>query len=122
MKETIYDKNDVYNINWEEDCFKYCEFKDISLEGEHITADFSSCTFQNVELYWGIFNIVNFVDCKFINCVFKGTSFSDCKFVECELSHCYFIKDNINGDCTFERTISYNSKLKSCKGFNVKLR
>jgi uncharacterized protein YjbI with pentapeptide repeats len=119
MNGLTVDKQNVRNVAWDEDCFKYCEFVGITPEGEHITADFTDCVFKDIDWYWGIFNIVNFVNCKFTNCVFRGTSFSDCKFVECELDGCRFIKDNLNGDCSFDRAVAYNCKISNCEGFKV---
>lgn len=106
------------SINWEDEYYKYCEFVDISTYGGHITSDFADCIFRNVDWYWGIFNLVNFVDCVFENCVFRGTSFPDCKFVECELRGCRFIKDNLDGDCTFEGAVAYNCKVLNSEGFS----
>ena len=117
MQSLAINKQNVQTVNWEEDCFKYCEFVGISPEGEHITADFNRCTFKDIDWYWGLFNIVNFIDCKFINCVFRGTSFADCKFVGCELVDCRFTKDNLNGDCRFDSTVSYSCKISNCEGF-----
>lgn len=119
MQSLIINSENLKSVNWEEDCFKYCEFLGIDPEGGHITADFTDCTFQDIDWYWGLFNVVNFVGCKFINCTFRGTSFSDCKFVECELMNCQFIKDNLNGECSFEGTRAYNCNINSTLGFNV---
>lgn len=110
-------KENVGPVNWEEDCFKYCEFVGLSPEGEHIMVDFADCTFRDIDWYWGIFNDVNFFGFKSINCVFRGTSFADCKFVECELVNCLFTKDNLNGDCRFDGSVVYNCKLSNCEGF-----
>ncbi len=109
-------------INWEDDYYKFCQFFDIETEGGHVTSDFSNCTFTNIDWYWGIFNIVNFVGCTFENCVFRGAAFYDCKFVECEFIDCRFLKDNLNGDCTFEGAIAYNCKVTNTEGFLVEIR
>jgi uncharacterized protein YjbI with pentapeptide repeats len=121
MQSLIVNKDNVQSVEWDEDCFKYCEFYGISLNGKHITSDFTSCMFKNIDWYWGIFNIVNFVDCKFINCIFRGTSFPDCKFVECELTGCQFVRDNLNGKCRFDGTVAYHCKLSNCEGFEAKV-
>ena len=105
------------SISWEDAYFKYCEFEGISTEGGHIASDFANCTFRNIDWYWGIFNVVNFVDCTFENCVFRGTSFPDCKFVACEFSGCRFIKDNLDGDCSFDGAIAYDCKVARSEGF-----
>ncbi|MBP6002091.1 MAG: pentapeptide repeat-containing protein [Pyrinomonadaceae bacterium] len=117
MQSLEVNEQNFASINWEDDYYKYCEFVDISTAGGHITSDFANCTFRNVEWYWGIFNIVNFVDCIFVNCVFRGTSFPDCKFVACEIQGCRFIKDNLDGDCTFEGAVAYNCKVSNSEGF-----
>lgn len=116
---TINNEN-LKNISWENNFFKYAEIQNISIEGGQIDSDFVSCTFQNCDWYWGMFNIVNFIDCKFTNCTFRGASFYDCKFVECEFDGCNFIKDNLNSDCVFENTKAYNCTQKNCIGFNAK--
>lgn len=120
MQSLIVNKDNVKSVNWDEDCFKYCEFDGISPEGEHITADFTSCTFKYLDWYWGIFNIVNFFDCKY--CIFRGTSFPDCKFVKCELTGCQFVKDNLNGECRFDGAVAYNCKLSNCEGFGAEVK
>ncbi|MDM7920706.1 MAG: pentapeptide repeat-containing protein [Pyrinomonadaceae bacterium] len=107
----------VASVTWEDDYFKYSEFSGFSMDGGHVTSDFANCTFQNVDWYWGIFNIVNFVNCVFVNCTFRGTSFADCKFVECEFAECKFIQDNLGGDCSFEGTVAYNCKVRKSEGF-----
>lgn len=113
------DKDNVSSVNWEEDCFKYCEFSGIAQEGQHVTADFTDCTFNDIDWYWGLFNIVNFVGCKFIDCVFRGTSFANCRFVDCELINCQFIKDNLEGSCSFDGSVTYNCTLSNCEGFSA---
>lgn len=122
MQSLVIDGQNVAEVNWEQDCYKYCEFVGISLEGQHITADFINCTFKDIDCYWGIFNIVSFIECKFENGIFRGTSFPDCKFVECELDRCQFIKDNLDADCTFENAVAYNCKLLNCTGFAAEMR
>jgi len=112
-------QQNLASINWENEYYKYCQFVDISPEGGHIDADFASCTFTNVDWYWGIFNIVNFVECIFVNCVFMGTSFPDCKFIECEFNNCQFVKDNLGGDCDFDGAVAYNCKVLNTVGFNI---
>ena len=109
-------------IDWDVDCYKYCSFSGISPEGLHITSDFTDCSFSNIDWYWGIFNIVNFVSCKFKNCVFRGTTFANCKFVECTFDDCRFIKDNLNGDCEFKESVSYNCCLNNCDGFKAEIK
>jgi uncharacterized protein YjbI with pentapeptide repeats len=87
------------------------------MDGGHITSDFANCTFKNIDWYWGIFNIVNFVDCRFENCIFRVTSFPDCKFVDCEVRGSRFVKDTLEGECSFEGAIAYNCKVTNSEGF-----
>ena len=119
MNGVTIDADNVKSANWEEEYYKYCYFQTFSIEGEHVDSDFIDCTFNGIEWYWGIFNIVNFINCKFSNCVFRGTAFPDCRFVECSLTNCQFVKDNLNGDCSFENAKAYECKVSNCVGFNV---
>lgn len=122
MQSLIVDHGSLSSVNWEEDCFKYCEFRGINPEGLHITADFNACRFEDVDWYWGLFNIANFVECKFINCTFRGTVFAECRFVGCELDGCKFIKDNLNGECDFPDTTAYGCSITNTKGFGAQVR
>jgi uncharacterized protein YjbI with pentapeptide repeats len=119
MRGLSIDKRNLSSVNWEADCFKYCEFIGITPDGCHITADFTDCLFQDVDWYWGLFNVINFVGCKFVNCAFRGTSFSECRFVECEFMGCRFVQDNLGGECSFNRSVAYNCHLADCEGFRV---
>jgi uncharacterized protein YjbI with pentapeptide repeats len=108
------------SVNWEDDYFKFSQFTDISTDGGHVTSDFANCTFENVDWYWGIFNVVNFVECRFVNCIFRGTSFPDCKFVVCEFVNTQFIGDNLSGrGCDFEGSKAYNCRESNTQGFNA---
>ncbi len=109
-------------LNWDDEYYKYCDFSDIATEGGNITSDFANCTFTNTDWYWGLFNIVNFVDCKFVNCTFRGTGFPDCKFVVCEFDNCRFTKDNLVGDCSFERAVAFDCRISNTEGFLPALR
>jgi|CXWL01.1.fsa_nt_gi uncharacterized protein YjbI with pentapeptide repeats len=117
MQSLEVNQQNFVSIRLEDDYYKFCEFVDISTDGGHVTSDFANCTFRNIDWYWGLFNIVNFVQCTFENCVFQGTSFYDCKFVECELQDCKFIKDNLGGDCEFDGAVAYNCKVTGSEGF-----
>jgi uncharacterized protein YjbI with pentapeptide repeats len=119
MQGLTFNQNSIDSIDWEEDCYKECDFIALSLEGGHITADFNACLFTNIDWYMGLFNIVNFVSCKFHNCTFRGTSFVVCKFVECSFEDCSFIKDNMDSDCIFDESIAYSCTFNSTKGFNA---
>ncbi len=122
MQSLTVNQENFATVRWEDDYFKYCTFADISTDGGYVTSDFAKCEFQDIDWYWGMFNIVNFVGCKFDTCVFRGTSFPDCKFIECEFQNCRFVKDNLDGDCTFEGAIAYNCKVKNSEGFSVEFR
>ena len=112
-------QENVKSFNWEAENYKNIEFVDFTAEGANVETDFSNCTFENTEWYWGMFNIVNFTNCTFNNCVFKGSSFPDCKFVKSELNNCQFIKDNLDSNCSFENTKAYDCKISNTLGFNV---
>lgn len=112
-------QDNVSSIKFEDDYFKYAEFVDITFEGGHITSDFAKCTFHNVDWYWGIFNIVNFVECEFIDCTFRGTAFADCKFVDCQFEGTRFKKDNLGGNCSFDGTVARNCTLSRTTGFDI---
>lgn len=119
MQSLTVNQENFASVRWEDDYFKYCTFADISTEGGHVTSDFANCEFEGIDWYWGMFNIVNFVGCKFVNCVFMGTSFPDCKFIECEFNSCHFIKDNLGGDCDFDGSMAYNCKVLNTVGLDV---
>jgi uncharacterized protein YjbI with pentapeptide repeats len=104
MKEKEIHQNHIKDIIWNEEYFKFCYFKDISIEGEHIDSDFIDCTFERLDSYWGLYNLSNFIDCIFIECCFRGCSFPDSKFINCKFEQCHFLKDNMDSECTFNRT------------------
>jgi uncharacterized protein YjbI with pentapeptide repeats len=108
-------------IDWDENYFKFCDFENFSIEGKHIPSDFVSCSFVNVEWYWGLFNGANFVDCLFTDCVFRGTAFPDCKFVQCTLTNCRFEKDNLAADCDFSKAIAYRCTVDGGEGFKAEM-
>jgi uncharacterized protein YjbI with pentapeptide repeats len=122
MEDLTINQQNFKSANWEDDYFKYCTISDIVADGGQVASDFANCTFENIDWYWAFFNIVNFVDCKFINCTFQGASFPDCKFVCCEFKDCKFIKDNLDVKCGFERSIAYDCKFINTEGFEAELR
>lgn len=61
--------------------YRYCTFADAELEGAHCDGVFVACTFEHIDLYWGLFNTAIFVDCTCENCTFRGTSFAGCRFL-----------------------------------------
>jgi uncharacterized protein YjbI with pentapeptide repeats len=100
----------------EECVYRFVRFTDISFEGGVVDATFLTCTFTKMEWYWGLFNCVVFVECRFEDCVFRGSAFPDCKFVDCTFARCRFIKDNLGGDCSFERAKWYGCAQTDCEG------
>jgi uncharacterized protein YjbI with pentapeptide repeats len=78
---------------------------------------FLSCTFQDFEWYWGIFNMALFVDCKFERCTFRGTSFAGCRLVDCSFSECRFLPDNLGAACSSSDTGVYGCAAENCVGF-----
>ena len=111
------DKESVAVIQWDDRYFKYCEFDGFSQDGGVIDSDFINCSFKNVDWYWGIFTQANFIKCDFTNCDFRGTSFVDARFVECKLDNCRFIRDNLNADCDFSRSVAYGCTVNGGEGF-----
>ncbi|SMC29466.1 Pentapeptide repeat-containing protein [Andreprevotia lacus DSM 23236] len=81
--------------------FRFCVIQDFDAEGGSAGGAFLSCRFNNLDIYWGIFNCCIFSECRFENCTFRGTSFPDCKFVECEFIGCAFVQDNLGSACSF---------------------
>ncbi|MFM0649868.1 pentapeptide repeat-containing protein [Paraburkholderia bryophila] len=96
--------------------FRYCEFKDILLDGKSVDAVFLSCELYDVDWYWGFFNACLFVDAKFENCVFRGSNFADCRFLNCELIKCRFEEDNFGSPCSFEGTQWFGGNAEGCVG------
>jgi uncharacterized protein YjbI with pentapeptide repeats len=116
--ETVEAQN-YATVDWEDNHFKFCQFRNFSVDGKHITSDFLDCSFVALDWYWGLFNLANFVNCEFTDCVFRGTAFSGCKFVECILTNCQFTKDNLGGNCDFDGGIAYGCIVNACEGFEV---
>lgn len=101
-------QDNVGKISWDEEIFKFCEFKDFEFSAVHIDADFIQCSFEGLDWYGGLFNICNFIECRFENCVFRGSTFADCKFVQCSFKNCRFEEDNMGSPCTFDRSKFYD--------------
>ena len=98
--------------------FRYCNFSSASLEGGHFDGVFISCSFKDVEWYWGLFNTAVLVDCVFENCTFRGTSFSGCRIVNCTFKNCHFLRDNLNALCSAPETTVYGCISENCEGFD----
>ena len=118
---TTFTQDNLGPVDWDENYFKWCHFEDFSIEGKVICSTFLSCSFKNIDWYWGLFSDCNFINCEFKDCVFRGTSFPGSRFVECTLTNCRFVKDNLNGDCDLEETHAYGCTIDGCEGFNAKI-
>lgn len=92
---------------WSDHVFHYCDFSEISADGGEVDSVFVGCKFENCDWYWTLFNLAIFVSVDFSGCTFRGTSFSSSKFVECNFDNCKFIKDNLDGECSFNDTAWY---------------
>jgi uncharacterized protein YjbI with pentapeptide repeats len=110
---------DLSKVEWDDSYFKYCEFLDFSLEGDIACSDFVSCTFHNIDWYWGFFASANFIRCRFIDCDFRGCNFADARFVDCELTRCHFVNDNLGGACKFDEAAAYGCTLIDTTGFTI---
>jgi uncharacterized protein YjbI with pentapeptide repeats len=122
MRTEAIDKENLALVEWDENYFKYCDFADFSMEGGLICSDFVSCSFNNVDWYWGLFSGTNFVSCRFTDCVFRGSTFADSRFVECKFANCRFIKDNLDRGCVFTRTTAFGCMVDGGEGFDVDIR
>ena len=120
-ESTTVTQENLDQIDWDENYFKWCHFEDFSIEGKVITSVFMGCSFTNLDWYWGLFSYCNFLNCEFKNCVFRGTAFPYTKFVECTLTNCRFVKDNMAHDCEFEGAIAYGCTIDGGEGFNAKI-
>jgi uncharacterized protein YjbI with pentapeptide repeats len=105
-------------LNASDEFFKYCEFLSASLEGGHFDGVYVSCSFKEIDLYWGLFNCAVFVDCGFEHCTFRGTSFAACRLVNCSFKDCHFLKDNLNAVCDAPETTVYDCRAENCDGFD----
>ena len=56
MRSETFGNGDVTEIEWNDRYFKFCEFRDFSLEGQDISSDFVSCSFTGIDCYWVHFN------------------------------------------------------------------
>lgn len=122
MRSVIVGAQNLASIDWNENYFKFCQFEKLSVEGAAVCSDFIDCTFSDLDWYWGLFTSCNFVNCSFNRCVFRGTAFPDTRFVECRLTECQFMKDNLDADCDFSKTIAYGCVLDNSQGFSQKCR
>jgi uncharacterized protein YjbI with pentapeptide repeats len=100
----------------EDSIFKYCSFKNISVDGKSIDAIFLCCEMSGVDWYWGLFNGCLFVDTQFENCVFRGSNFADCRFLNCQFVNCQFEEDNFGSLCSFEGSKWFECTASGCVG------
>ena len=121
MQGEVITQGSLPGIDWHSDFFKWCDFKGFSVEGEEVDSVFLSCSFSNVDWYWGLFHVCTFIICRFTDCVFRGSSFPDCKFVECIFTNCHFVQDNLGGNCKFDRAIAYSCTFDGVDGFAANL-
>ena len=120
IRSTIIDQSNVELLSTEDDCFKYCQIRNINQDGVNVESDFIGCTFENLDLYWANMACLTFAECEFSNCIFRGADFAGSLFVECTFMNCRFLKDNLNGDCRFGDTRAYGCHAKDCEGIRIK--
>jgi uncharacterized protein YjbI with pentapeptide repeats len=111
----------IANVEWDEGYFKFCVFENFSVEGEVVSSEFVSCSFTNIDWYWGLFSGSNFIGCQFTDCSFAGTGFPDTRFVDCSLVNCRFIQDNLGGACELAETIMHGFSFENCLGPDPRL-
>jgi uncharacterized protein YjbI with pentapeptide repeats len=114
--ETINAEN-LPDIEWGEEYFKFCNFEDFSIQGGEVASDFVDCSFKNIDCYLTLLNGCNFISCNFEDCRFAGTGFPDTRFVDCRLVGCKFTQDNLGRDCDFSKTVVYGCSIESSLGF-----
>lgn len=112
------DEKDINKI-FEDSIFRYCDFKGLELEGDCIDSVFLSCKFNELDLYWVLFNSVLCVDTVIENSVFAGVSFRDCRFLNCKFINCRFEKDNLGSPCIFDETQFIDTKFIGCSGHPI---
>lgn len=121
MRSAIVHKENCSAIEWDEEYFKYCEFDGFSIEGGTISSDFIGCSFRAVDWYWELFTQSNFIGCRFNDCTFAGAAFPDTRFVDCSFVNCRFIKDNLDSECDFTKTVAYGCSFENSPGFSPAL-
>ena len=119
LSETISSTRNVRKaLTTSDEFFRYCEFSSASLEGGDFDGIFVSCSFADIEWYWGLFNNAVLVDCQFENCTFRGTFFAGCRIVNCIFKNCRFLRDNLNALCSATDTNVYDCQSENCEGFD----
>lgn len=117
MRSEGINSENVDKVGWDDAYFKFCDFEGFFIEGRLVSSDFVSCSFKNIDWYWGLFSGSNFIGCHFANCTFAGTGFPDTRFIDCKFVNCKFTRDNVGGDCDLSKTIAYGCSVESCLGF-----
>jgi len=80
VQDEIITPDNFSTIEWHDNYFKYCNFEGLTPSAGHIDSDLNACSFKDIDWYWGLFNMSNFIECRFENCIFRGSGFPDCKF------------------------------------------
>lgn len=120
--EEVTDAMPVLFAGIEDVIFRFCTIKGFHADGGHASGAFLSCTLNNLDIYWGLFNECLFAGCCFENCTFRGTGFPGCCFVECEFIGCNFIKDNLGGECSFDEARWYGCKQLNSVGMPIEVK
>lgn len=107
------------NEGRDEHCYRYCTFKGLDLEGQHVTSSFIDCRFNDCDMYWACFNSTTLVGVTFKDCWFKGCSFYGCRFVECRFENCSFVNDNLDCPGVFEGNRWYACEQSGCEGLDI---
>jgi len=119
MSSEIITQETVAQIDWHDDCYLYCIFRDFEIRPSEIHSIFNGCSFANLDWYGGLFNCCTLIGCTFENCLFQGTAFADCKFVECSFTNCRFVKNNMDSDCHFNGSVAYACTFDRNEGCNI---
>lgn len=88
----------------------------VSLKEGHFDGVFVASTFQDMEWYWGLFNMAIFVGRAIENGIFRDTSFADCRIVQFGFKKMCFLKDNLDGACSAYATCVYDCWTEDCEG------
>ena len=85
----------IFDVSTIRDCeFSFCEFCECTFEHVAMTySKFENCVFRNIIINQSSSYLNNFINCKFINCQFRGNFFYSL-FINCEFTH-EFITDKL---------------------------
>ena len=112
-----FEGKDALPKGWDEAAFKYCNFRELKVEGPGFGGVLVGCVIEDSDWYWSLFNTGTFFNVEFRNCVFRGASFAGCTFTECKFTDCSFVKDNLGGECRFTENRWYACTQSGCIGF-----